>query len=264
MISGPHRSASGARRLGRRLHLAGAMLGLALSLPLAANLPPLPTADQPAQPFAAFDVALETLWQMVERAASEPQRRVVLRNATLGVLTFAEYVGPELHERSFRNQAIFCAKLQRPPAGMITLLASQLSATTRADLAAYDPRQFPSDELMSEVALDLNRLMFSATLTDTVESRSPSAANTADAWALAAQNRRALEAAFPDEIIRSQLLDKPRSAATLLVSVYLLRQETKKTVLFVSAWIEGQPVRGALGGKFVAEVKRIMAVARSN
>jgi hypothetical protein len=217
-------------------------------------MPPIPTADLPAQPFASFTADFATVWQAVERAAAVPQRKIVLSDPQRGVLTFSEYIAPELTLRSFRNQATLCAKLRQPPAGLAKLLAAQLSEKTRKELTAYDPRQFPSDDLIEEIAFDLNRLMFTRTITGDPEAGSP-----ADSDALAVRNRRALEAVFPDEILHSSLLDRPTSAATVVISSYLLQGEAGATVLFVSAWIEGKPVRGAMARGFLAEVAKRLA-----
>lgn len=263
MTPNSYRSANRVRSNRLCAIFAGCVLALTWTVPLAGSPPP-PAADYPAQPFASFEVTFDSLWQTVEKAVSAPYRRILLRDASFGVLTFSEYVAPQLTDKSFRNQAIFCAKLQKPPDGMAALLSAELSAATRAELAAYDARQFPSDELIRMIALDVNRLMFSNALIASPAGGSPQAIRSGDAWALARWNRRSLEAAFPDEILRSPLLDKGRSESTVLISVYLLRQEAKKTVLFVSAWIEGQPVRGAVASRFLAEVKRLMGEARSS
>ena len=228
-----------------------AMLLFCISIAAAAETPEIPTAPYPALRFVALDASFEATWTAVGNVSSAPQRMIVARDKPFGVITFSEYLAPQFQVNSFRNLPAFFSIWRQPQTDLEIFLRSQFSAETRNELSSYDSKQYPSDDLVRKMTAELNRLLFTINIARVADS--------ADVNDRAASNRLALEAAFPNQLVHSSPLNRPKSESTLLVTLYLHPVNPTKTMLFISAWIEGNSAMGSRDRQLLVEIEASLA-----
>ena len=227
--------------------------------PATAAEPSIPTAPYPVERYVVFDAGFDTLWRAVDGVVSVSGRRLLLRAPAIGLFTYAEFLAPKLQEGSFRNLPFFLARLRQPDDDLSARLAPRLSAAVREALAAYDPRTYPREPMVQLVLTDLNRLLFEETIDGVVsppDRQRPAAG--ADGHERAVWNRLVLEAAYPNQILHSAYLDRPRSEATLVVTVYLHPVSATRTALFASGWLEGSSIVGEQQRELFADVEAVL------